>query len=68
MWCLCVHPQHRHRGLGRVLLLAGVQWLCQQGMASAALYVDGANDRARHLYEAAGFVPARTDIWYREEL
>jgi mycothiol synthase len=68
VWCLCVHPQHRHRGLGRALLLAGVQWLRQQGMTSAALYVDGANERARHLYEATGFVAIRTDIWYREEL
>jgi mycothiol synthase len=68
IWCLCVHPQHRRRGLGRALLLAGVRWLRQQGMTSAVLYVDGANDRARHLYEAAGFVAARTDVWYREVL
>jgi mycothiol synthase len=68
IWCLCVHPQHRRRGLGRTLLLAGVQWLRRQGMASAALYLDGANDCARHLYEAAGFVAARTDLWYREDL
>jgi mycothiol synthase len=68
IWCLCVHPRHRGRGLGRALLLAGVQWLRQQGMAGATLYVDGANDRARHLYDSVGFVAARTDIWYREEL
>lgn len=68
VWCLCVRPQHRRRGLGRALLLTGVQWLRQLGMASAALYVDGANDRARHLYEAVGFNAQRTDIWYREEL
>ncbi len=67
-WCLCVHPEHRGRGLGRALLLAGAQWLRQQGMASVALWVDGANDRAKHLYESAGCVVARTDIWYREQL
>lgn len=67
VWCLCVHPEHRGRGLGRALLLAGAQWLRRQGMASAGLWVDGANDRARYLYESAGFVVMRTDIWYREE-
>jgi len=68
IWCLCVHPQHRRRGLGRALLLAGVQWLRQQGMASARLCVDGANERAKHLYESVGFVTQRTDIWYRKKL
>jgi mycothiol synthase len=63
-----VHPQHRGRGLGRALLVAGVQWLRHQGMTSACLWVDGANDRAKHLYESVGFIAARTDIWYREEL
>jgi ribosomal protein S18 acetylase RimI-like enzyme len=55
IWCLCVHPQHRGRGLGRALLLAGVDWLLSQGMKSAHLAVDGAKDRAKHLYESVGF-------------
>ena len=68
IWCLCVHPQHRRRGLGRALLLAGVQWLRQQGMTSAYLTVDGANERAKHLYQSVGFVTQRTNIWYRKGL
>jgi len=68
VWCLCVHPDHRQRGLGRALLLTGVHWLHQQGMVSCVLYVDGANDLAKHLYESVGFRAVRTDIWYREEL
>jgi mycothiol synthase len=68
IWCLCVHPQHRRRGLGRALLLAGVQWLHRQGMTSAHLTVDGANERAKHLYESVGFVTQRTNIWYRRRL
>jgi mycothiol synthase len=68
IWCLCVHPQHRGRGLGRALLLAGVQWLRGQGMTSAHLTVDGASERAKHLYESVGFVTQRTNIWYRKEL
>lgn len=68
VWCLCVHPAHRGRGLGRTLLLSGVHWLRRQGMTCAGLCVDDANDRAKHLYESVGFCPERTEIWYREEL
>ena len=68
IWCLCVHPAHRGRGLGRALLLSGVQWLREQGVGLVKLGVDGANDRAKHLYESVGFRQHRTDLWYREEL
>jgi len=68
VWCLCVHPQHRRRGVGRALLLAGVQWLREQGVTAAYLAVDGDNERAKHLYESVGFVTRRTDVWYRKEL
>lgn len=68
VWCLCVHPQHRRRGLGRALLLAGVQWLREQDATSAYLAVDGANQRAKHLYESVGFVTRRTDVWHRKRL
>ena len=67
-WCLCVHPEHRGRGLGRALLLSSVHWLRRQGMTCAGLCVDGANERARRLYESVGFRTQQTDIWYREEL
>jgi len=66
--CLCVHPQHRGRGLGKALLLAGLQWLRQQGATLATLAVDGANERAKHLYELVGFITRRTDAWYRRYL
>jgi mycothiol synthase len=68
VWCLCVHPRHRRRGLGRTLLLAGVQWLRGQGVPSITLFVDGANDRARHLYESVGFVSVEEQVWYRKQL
>lgn len=68
IWCLCVHPAHCGRGLGRALLLSGVRWLREQGLGAVKLGVDGANDRARRLYESVGSRVARTDLWYREEL
>ena len=68
IWCLCVHPEHRSRGLGRALLLCGVEWLQKQGVGCISLGVDGANDGAKRLYESVGFRAARTHLWYREEL
>lgn len=68
IWCLCVHPAHRGRGLGRALLLSGVKWLLKQDVGSVKLGVDGANGTARRLYESVGFRANRTDLWYREEL
>jgi mycothiol synthase len=68
VWSLCVHPEHRGRGLGRALLLAGLQWLKQQGMTSALGGVDGANERGQHLYKSVGCEVLRTDIWYRKHL
>jgi len=68
IWCLCVHPAHRGKGLGRALLLSGVRWLREEGVGAVKLGVDGANERARRLYESVGFRAARTDLWYREEL
>jgi mycothiol synthase len=68
IWCLCVHPQHRGRGLGRALLLAGVDWLRSRGIESAYLSVDGANDRAKHLYPSVGFVTQHRSVWHRTNL
>jgi mycothiol synthase len=68
VWSLCVLPAHRRRGLGRALLLAGVQWLRHQGATTAYLGVDGANEEAKQLYQSAGFVTQRTDVWYRKGL
>lgn len=68
VWCLCVHPRHRGRGLGRALLLTGVERLRQGGMRSASLCVDGANPRARRLYESVGLQQDNEQKWYRKEL
>jgi ribosomal protein S18 acetylase RimI-like enzyme len=47
---------HRGRGLGRRLLLAGIEWAAARGAHKVALEVWPHNDRARRLYESAGFV------------
>jgi mycothiol synthase len=56
-------------GLGRALLLAGLQRLKHDGADSAKLGVDAANPNgATRLYESVGFVTAFTEISYAKNL
>jgi RimJ/RimL family protein N-acetyltransferase len=46
----------RGRGVGRALLDVGIQWARDQGAHKVALQFWPHNERARRLYESAGFV------------
>ena len=46
----------RGRGVGRALLTAGIDWARSVGAHKVALQLWPHNDRARRLYESAGFV------------
>jgi [ribosomal protein S18]-alanine N-acetyltransferase len=50
-----VHPEHRHRGIGRQLMGTLLDLYRQEGARRAALEVRPANHVARRLYEAFGF-------------
>ena len=60
IYVIAVDPDHHGRGLGRELTLAGLDWISDQGVGTANLYVDGANDAAVHLYRSLGFAVHRT--------
>ncbi len=47
-------PPYRHRGLGRALLLMGVNWL-RQYVPIVELGVEGKNEKALALYASVGF-------------
>jgi ribosomal protein S18 acetylase RimI-like enzyme len=49
-------PQYWGRGLGRVLMTAGLDALTSAGFSEAVLWVLAENDRARRFYEAGGWV------------
>ncbi len=51
---LGVMPEYRGKGLGRALLLEGVNYL-RQFVALVELGVEGKNDKATALYESVGF-------------
>lgn len=62
-----VDPDHQSTGLGRALVVAGLESLAARGVRTGLLYVDGANMPAVGLYRALGFTVHRRDRAYRRE-
>lgn len=60
IYVIAVDPDHHGGGLGRELTLAGLDWISDQGVGTANLYVDAANTAAVGLYESLGFHVHRT--------
>lgn len=55
IYVIAVDPALQGGGLGRALILDGIQRLTAQGCAQACLYVDADNQRALRLYRSLGF-------------
>lgn len=66
---VAVNPDFRGAGLGRALLLAGLDWIFnQRGLETAFLNVSDDNANARKLYESAGFNLFQSGValdWWR---
>jgi mycothiol synthase len=56
------------RGLGRLLLQAGLTRLAERGCEQAGLYVEADNEAAVHLYRSAGFAEHTIDVQYRRTI
>lgn len=52
---LAVHPDQQGAGLGRRLLLDGLQWMAAEGVGRAYVNTQTTNTRALALYQAVGF-------------
>ena len=63
-----VHPDYRGRGLGRAILLAGIEYLMKRGMKEIELSVDSRNPHAKRLYQSVGFARKGATIWYQRKL
>ncbi|HWG73603.1 MAG TPA: mycothiol synthase [Acidimicrobiales bacterium] len=68
IYVIAVDPDFAGRGLGRRLVLAGLDHLWNAGMATAMLYVDAANSPAVKLYIDLGFVVNHIDQAYVGDL
>ena len=63
-----VHPDFRNRGMGRAVLVAGMQYLSAKGVDGIELEVDSENAPAIGLYLRLGFRRLQETIWYERLL
>ncbi|MHB8438837.1 MAG: mycothiol synthase [Acidimicrobiales bacterium] len=64
IYVIAVDPDFQGLGLGRALVIAGLDYLSARGLQQAMLYVDGANDTALALYRSLGFDVDHVDRAY----
>ena len=64
IYVIATDPDFQGHGLGRRLVLAGLDWLWRIGLSTAMLYVDRDNAPAVRLYESLGFTVDHVDQAY----
>jgi mycothiol synthase len=64
IYVIAVDPEFAGHGLGRSLVLAGLEHLAEKGLRIGMLYVDAANTSAVRLYEKLGFTVDHVDRAY----
>jgi mycothiol synthase len=64
IYVIAVDTAFQGLGLGRKLLLAGLDWLAGRGVPTGMLYVDASNESAIKLYRDVGFTVDHVDRAY----
>ncbi len=65
---LGVAPEYRGRGIGRLLLVAGLAYLKRKGTDAVKLTVDDQNRAAIAIYESVGFKTTSKTLWYEKAI
>jgi len=68
IYMLGVDPDHRGKGIGKEVLLAGLSYLRSKGLGIIELTVDSKNEPALALYRSAGFQARMRSLWYEKAL
>ncbi len=64
IYVIAIDPAHHGKGLGGPMTLAGLEWLTEQGLSVAKLYVESDNQPATRTYERLGFALHSTNRAY----
>jgi len=64
IYVIAVDPSVHGQGFGTPMTLAGLDWISDQGIDHALLYVESDNDPANATYRKIGFTHFRTDRAY----
>ncbi len=65
IYVVALAPEYLGRGLGTLLVRAGLVHLLERGCPQVMLFVDASNTSARRVYDRLGFTVTREDILYR---
>jgi len=68
IYMLGVDPDHRGKGIGKEVLLAGLSYMKSKCLRTVELTVDSKNRAARALYHSAGFRVRTRSLWYEKAL
>jgi mycothiol synthase len=64
IFVIAVDPAAHGQGLGRAMVLAGLDHLHRRGLDTAMLYAESDNVAARALYDSLGFTEHQRHRWY----